>query len=103
MRYLEAFCAGDIDELGSLLAPDLRFVGPFHEFDSSAAYLECLAADPPAECSYHVLSRMEKGDSAAVFYEYVKPQRSTTIAQLFRVRNGRISEILVIFDGRDFA
>ena len=100
IRYLEAFCAGDIEAIAELLAPDLRFKGPFHEYHRAQDYLAGLRADPPETASYHLLSVTEDAENVAVFYAYRKDEGTRDLAQLFRFRNGRIGEILLIFDGR---
>jgi len=103
LAYLRAFCAADIDALRPLLAADLRFSGPLHRFASSAEYLEVLAADPPQACGYEILDMAETDDSVAVFWEYRKPGKPVTIAQLFRIRGERISDILLVFDTGGYA
>ena len=100
IRYLEAFCAGDIDAIGRLLAPELSFRGPFHNYDSARAYLDGLRADPPEAAAYDLLSLTADVDNVAVFYTYRKGDSARDLAQLFRFRNGKILEILLIFDGR---
>lgn len=103
MEYLRCFCAGDIDGLLPLLSADLRFTGPFHTYGSASEYLDGLRNDPPEKCEYKVLSVTEGEDSVAVFYEYQKPDRVMRIAQLFKIMNYEITEILLVFDGRCFA
>ncbi|MFQ5586202.1 MAG: nuclear transport factor 2 family protein [Thermodesulfobacteriota bacterium] len=103
MEYLRCFCAGDIDGLATLLTPDLTFRGTFHQYGSSAEYLESLRSDPPGKCGYRIVNVVEDGDSVAVFYDYEKPNRVITIAQLFTIANQKISEVLLVFDGRGFA
>lgn len=102
MEFLRRFCAGDVDGLDSLLATALQFNGPFHQFHSSEAYLVSLKNNPPKKCSYRVLSVTECSDSVSIFYNYEKSDRTITIAQLFRFENQKISEILLVFDGRGF-
>jgi hypothetical protein len=36
-----------------------------------------------------------------VFYDYEKAEGALTIAQLFRFREGRIGEMLLVFGGRE--
>ncbi len=103
MEFLRCFCAGDVAGLVPLFAEDLRFKGPYHQFFSSAAYLESLKSDPPEKSSYRVLSVSEGNDSVSVFWDYEKNDRTVTIAQLFRFRDQAISEILLVFDGRESA
>lgn len=103
MEYLKCFCAGDIDGLGPLLAADLSFTGTFHTYGSASEYLCSLRSDPPEKCEYNVLSVTENKDSVAVFYEYQKPERLMQIAQLFKIRDHKIHEVLLVFDGRAIA
>ena len=103
LTYLKCFCAGDMDGLGSLLAVDLSFKGPFHAYGSSAEYLHSLRSDPPERCPYKILSVTENTDSVAVFYEYRKPDQVMQIAQLFRIADQKIKDVLLVFDGRGFA
>jgi len=103
LAYLRAFCAADIDALRPLLAEDLRFSGPLHRFASRAEYLEGLAADPPQASGYEILGMTEADDSVAVFWEYRKPGKPMTIAQLFKFRGGKISDILLVFDTGGYA
>ena len=39
MEFLRCFCAGDIEGLAPLLASELEFKGPFHQFSSSESIL----------------------------------------------------------------
>jgi len=41
-------------------------------------------------------------DSVSIYYDYIKPGGSLTIAQLFKLRDLKICEILLIFDTRGF-
>lgn len=99
-KYLEAFCAGDLPHLESLLADDLRFRGPFHNFRSASEYMDSLRCDPPEECGFKIYSITENENTVAVFYEYQKPDRVVQIAQLFEFKEQRIKDILIIFDTR---
>jgi hypothetical protein len=102
MEYLKHFCAGDVEKLEPLFAPDLKFAGTFHTYHSATDYLDRLRNDPPEQCDYKVLSVTEDGDSVAVFYEYQKPDRVMLIAQLFKLKEQKIDEVLLVFDGRGF-
>jgi hypothetical protein len=100
LEFVSRFCAGDVGGLEPLLAADLRFRGPLHEFRSRDAYLDTLRQDPPEQCGYRLLSLTESPDAVSLFYEYEKADSSVTIAQLCRFGKGTISEILLVFDGR---
>ena len=99
-KYLKCFCCGDLDGLGAILDPELRFSGPLHYFDSASQYLESLQNDPPEACTYKILSITESVDSIAVFYEYQKIESTVLVAQLFKIRSHKIYEILLTFDVR---
>lgn len=101
-EYLKCFCEGNVSGLIPLLAPQLQFNGTFYNYNSAAEYLNSLRNDPPEKCTYTVLSITENDDSVAVFYEYGKPGGAIKIAQLFKIKNQKIKEILLIFDGRGF-
>ena len=100
MEYLRCFCAGDIAGLEPLLATNLRFTGTFHSYGSASGYLASLRNDPPEKCGYKVLSITEDQNSVAVFYDYQKTDWVMRIAQLFRFKDEKIHEVLLVFDGR---
>lgn len=102
LEYLRCFCTGDIKGMEPLLAPELHFAGTFHTFASAGEYLASLRNDPPEKSDYKILSVTENENSVAVFYEYQKPKQAITIAQLFKIRQQKIYEILLVFDGRSF-
>jgi len=103
MEYIGCFCAGDVDALEPILAPNLRFTGPFHTYRSASEYLDDLRSDPPGKCGYKVMSVTENEDSVAVFYEYQKPGRVMQVAQLLKIEDQKIHDVLLVFDGRGFA
>ena len=103
LEFPRSFCAGDVNGLYPILAEDLQFKGPFYSFSSRDAYLESFKYEPPEKCSYQVLSVTESDDGVSIYYDYEKSDRVITIAQLFRFKNGKIGELLLVFDGRGFA
>lgn len=104
LKFLEFFCAADIDGLGPLLSSDLTFRGPFHTFYSSDDYLNSLKKDPPEISRHKILSITEDDNSGtvAIFYEYQKSDSTIQIAQLFAISDQRITNILLIFDSLGF-
>jgi hypothetical protein len=101
LQFVQRFAAGDVAGLEPLLSDDLRLTGPFLQVESRAAYIEALRREPPEPCGIRVLSVTENGDTVAVFYEYDKRDVTLTIAQLFRFTDRQISEIRLVFDGRE--
>nr|CAP48676.1 putative integron gene cassette protein [uncultured bacterium] len=102
MEYLKCFCAGDIDGLEPLLAANLRFTGTFNTYSSAMEYLDSLRSDPPDKCGYKIISVTENEESVAVFYEYQKLESVVQIAQLFKTKDQKIDDVLLVFDGRGF-
>ncbi len=96
LEFVRCFCAGDVKGLAGLLADDLRFSGPLHEFNSRDAYMASLNRDPPTASGCEVLSVTEGQGSVSVYYRY----GTLTVAQLFRCKGARIGETLVVFDAR---
>ena len=92
------FSGGDVDASTPLFAPDLTFSGPFYEYDSAAAYIDALRADPMENAHYEIIRAYEDASSACLVYRFTKPGISTPTAQFFEVSNGKISKILLVFD-----
>ena len=101
-QYLRCFCAGDVEGIAALLAPELKFRGTLGTYQSAREYIAALRSDPPQKAGASIVSITEADDSVAVFYEYQRPEKTITIAQLFTLADERIQEMLVVFDGRGF-
>ncbi|KAA3610399.1 MAG: hypothetical protein D8M58_05715 [Calditrichaeota bacterium] len=99
-KYIEFFCSGEIEKLSVLLSPDLFFSGTFFIFHSAKEYLDNLRKNPPEKCNHKIISITENEDSIAIFYEYQKPEKTLPVAQLFKIKNQKIQEVLLVFDGR---
>ena len=54
IKFVKCFCAGDVDALTPLLPPDLKFGGPFYDFDSADAYFNSLKNGPLQKCGYQM-------------------------------------------------
>ena len=96
------FCEEDIERLTNLLADRFFFQGPFFQFDSAAAYIDSLKADPPQGFGYTIISAFEDETSACLVYRFSKPGVDTPMAQLFEIDNSKTSNILLIFDSAPF-
>lgn len=103
IQYMEIFFGSSpIDSLAEILSEDCSFKGPFYEFDSAKAYIESLKSDPPVNVSYQVVDSFENEESACLIYEFYKPGFSTVMSQAFKVTDGKIASILLIFDTAAF-
>lgn len=87
----------------SILAEDMKFVGPFFRGESAQEYLAGLRKNPPAGMAFEVLHAYEDASSACVVYRFEKEEVSTPMAQIFEVQASKISAITLIFDSKEFA
>ena len=69
IKFVRAFCAGELDSLEELLSSDLRFQGPLFRSDCRASYLGSLYRDPPPPAAYKILRVFASPDGVCVLYE----------------------------------
>ena len=99
LRYMEIFFAsGDMDALRPLLADDFRFEGPFYTYDSADDYISALKEDPPEGFAYTLINAFESASSACLIFEFTKPGIRIPMAQIFEIKENKISRALLIFD-----
>ena len=103
LEYLRCFCEGDIRGVEALLALDFQLTGHLYTFKSRVEYIHSLREDSPKPSRYKILEIAESETGISVFYEYDKPSGCLTIAQFFKLRGGKICEILLVFDTKRFA
>jgi len=104
LKYLEIFFSGkNLDDLKYMFADNLIFNGPLYKFSSADDYINLLKKDPPKGMKYKIIKSFEDKNSACVIYQFTKENVSTPMAQLFETENGKLSKILLIFNGNDFA
>lgn len=102
-QYMDIFFGdGDIERLREILADDCRFVGPFYRFDSAQAYIDSLKSDLLEDFGYQIIKAYEDEDSACLVYRFSKPGIEIPMTQVFEVADGRISNILLLFDSGVF-
>jgi len=98
-RYMEVFYGGEpIESLSEIFSEEFSFKGPFHEFNTSAEYIESLKSDPPVGLEYKIIAAYENEKSACLVYQFSKSGMSTIMSQIFEVANGKISKIILVFD-----
>ncbi len=93
-KFVRCFCSGDIEGIGSVLSENFRLRGPLFEFDTCTDYLASLSDNLAPDPNSEILSALSKDNEAAVFFTY----HGNTIGQLFRCREGRIYETILVFD-----
>ncbi|MFQ5470979.1 MAG: hypothetical protein ACE5EH_11855 [Gammaproteobacteria bacterium] len=98
-KYLEIFYSGtNLEDLKLILSPNFRFRGPLFKFDLSEDYINTLKQNPPDGLSYKIMHAYEEHSSACIVYEFIKDETSTPMAQVFEVSEGKITNILLLFD-----
>lgn len=103
LKYLDIFTSGrDWEGLRPSLSEDFIFEGPFQRSDSADAYIQAPKADPPKDCTYTIMRTFEDESGACIVYQFSKPGVSAPMAQLFQAREGKITNIRLIFDGSAF-
>lgn len=98
ISYIRYFCAGNIDALVPLLAANLTFKGTLQSFSSADDYIAALRKDPPEKAHCNIQSITNAPHAIAVFYQYIKKNQTIQIAQLFRISDQQITDILLVFD-----
>lgn len=104
-RYHSAFGHRDPAAARSLLADDLRFEGPFDQFDSADEYMQSLARLAPIVTGTSVQKVVADGDDVVTIYDLHtnSPAGTSRIAEWTTVKGGKIAEMRIFFDARPFA
>jgi hypothetical protein len=103
LKYMEIFYSGkDLERLKDILAEDLSFTGPLFKFNSAEDYIYSLIKDPPQGMKYEIIKTFEDDNSVCLIYKFYKGNISTTMAQIFEVKDVKISKINLIFDTKTF-
>ena len=105
-RYFDAWTSGDFDTARALVHNDLTFCGPFETFRRADEFFESLR-----RVGGGLLERAEKkrmfadGEDVCIIYDFVahEPVGASPTVEWYRVRDGKIAEIQIVFDTRPFA
>ena len=98
-RYIEAVGEGRLDEVASLLHPDLAFhSGP--QTHDREAYLAAIRRIAPVIVRNEIRELIVSGDEAVVVYDFVTatPAGAIRSVEWLRFEDGRIREIRLLFD-----
>ena len=99
-RYTKAWMGGNVDEARTYLADDLEFRGSIDQFDQADDFIAQLGRFVTMLTRVDMLEAFYEGDRAALLYDCVTPTPAGTIrtAEFFRVADGKIVEIKLVFD-----
>jgi len=101
--YYEAWTKGDMSQARSYLADDLDFQGPIDTFTSADEFMPELAGFGGMLAQADLLEELYGADEAALLYDCVTASPAGTIrtAEFFRLRDGKIAHIRLVFDATE--
>jgi ketosteroid isomerase-like protein len=103
-QYFDAWTGKDFDRARGLMADDLEFEGPLETFsdaDSLLASLKQLSGIVTGADKQRVFA---DGDEACVIYDLkTAPVPNARTCEWYKLRDGKIVSISVMFDARPFA
>jgi ketosteroid isomerase-like protein len=107
--YYESWSNGasafDESHLRSVLHPDLEFYGPLAGHRTGAEpFIKGVADIARALKSFRMIQRIDGDDQAAALYEceLSRPEGTFHFAEFFRVEDGRIRSLNLMYDGTEF-
>ena len=101
--YFESWTRGDMAGARTRLADDLEFRGPIDRFDSADSFVGALAGFAGMLTRVELVQELYADDEAALLYDCVTASPAGTIrtAEFFRLRDGRIASIRLVFDATE--
>jgi ketosteroid isomerase-like protein len=97
--------AFDGPTLREILAPDLVFEGPLAGHRVGAeGFIRGVQAVGAACRSFTLIQQVQQGNDVAVLYEceLTRPAGTHRFAEFFRIENGRIQSINLVYDGTEW-
>ncbi len=105
-QFLGAFTAKDADKIRNLIGEEMRFEGPMMRFDDRDSFLAGLCPLVQGWDTRHENIRaLEQGDEVALMYDWVMTaplQQSVPMMEWYRVKEGKIVDIKLMFDTAKF-
>jgi len=102
-HYMEIIFSGEnLDELHQIFSQYLSFTGLFFQFIRADDYINSLKDDPLLDFNYEIIKSFEDENSACLIYRFIKHDVETIMAQLFELKDDKISRIELIFDAINF-
>jgi ketosteroid isomerase-like protein len=102
--FFRAWTNKDFDRARSLLHDDVSFEGPLDTFTDADSYVASLRQLSAILTGAQTLKVFADGDDVCVIYDLkTAPVPSTRTCDWYRVREGKIASVSVIFDARPFA
>ncbi len=104
VRYQECLGARNFDAARSLLADDLRFKGPFEEFEDADSFVKTVQGVWNIVESTEIKHISSDGDEVVVLYDMItkSPAGTQLICEWYGVEDGKITRITAVFDTAPF-
>lgn len=101
--YHHAWTTGDITKARGCLADDLDFRGSIDTFNKADNFVAALTQFQRMLRGVTVLKRFYNEEGAALLYDCdtISPAGVIRTAEFFTVRNGKITEIRLVFDATE--
>lgn len=98
--YHDAYCRGDVQAASAQLADSFHFSSPMMAFDTPQQHVAALVRFVPFITGVDLISELYGEDEATLVYDLHTslPAGTQRSAEHFRVSDGRISSIIIIFD-----
>jgi ketosteroid isomerase-like protein len=102
--FFDAWTGKDFERARSLLHDDLSFVGPIESFSDADSYVASLRQLSGIVTGAEKQKLFVDGDDVCVIYDLkTAPVPSSRTCEWYRVRDGKIASVSVVFDARPFA
>jgi ketosteroid isomerase-like protein len=103
-EFFDAWTSKDFQRARGLLHDDLRFEGPIDTFNDAESYLASLEQLSQIVTGADKRKVFVDGDDVCVIYDlHTAPVPSSRTCEWYRLRDGRIASVSVVFDARPFA
>ena len=102
--FFDAWTSKDFERARALLHDDVSFDGPIDRFDNADAYLQSLQQLSGIVTGAEKQKVFVDGDDVCVIYDLkTAPVPSSRTCEWYRISDGKIASVSVVFDARPFA
>jgi ketosteroid isomerase-like protein len=102
--FFDAWTSKDFEQARALLHDDLSFEGPIDSFSDADSYLASLQQLSGIVTGVEKRKVFVDGDDVCVIYDLkTAPVPSSRTCEWYRVRDGKVASVSVVFDARPFA
>ncbi len=104
LAFQQAIGNKDFQAARKLLHDDLEFHGPIDTFHNADDYLHAIQKLSAIVQGVDILKAFEDGNDVSLFCDLkTKTVGTSFVAEWYKVTNGKIASVRVVFDARPFA